>query len=79
MNKQMCSGAKEHPHSEAKLEVYITVVGGRNNIFKLLPIKYVNCHKVALCMSMLASFGSGNFYNLVSKTPPKQTAHELKR
>lgn len=50
---------------------YITVVGWRNNIFKFLAIKYINPHKVALCMSMLSSFWSGNFNNLFKKNSPK--------
>lgn len=35
---------------------YITIVRGRNNIFELLPIENINCHKVTLSMPMLASF-----------------------
>lgn len=34
---------------------YITIVGGWHNIFKLFPIKYVDCHEVTLGMSMLTS------------------------
>lgn len=43
---------------------YITIVGWRNNIFKLFCIENVDCHKVTFCMSVLASFGSGDLNNL---------------
>lgn len=42
----------------------ITIVGRRNNILKLLSIENVNGNKVALCVTVLPSLGSGNLNNL---------------
>ena len=52
-------------------------MGWRNNIFKFLPIKYVNSHEMALGMSMLACFWGGNLYNLFGKHKPKWGARKL--
>ncbi|KAF9674396.1 hypothetical protein SADUNF_Sadunf10G0123000 [Salix dunnii] len=41
-----------------------TIVGRRNNIFKLLAIEDINCNKVTFGMAMLASFRGRNLYNL---------------
>jgi hypothetical protein len=43
---------------------YITVVGRRNDILKLIPIENVNGDKVALCVTMLPGLGSGDLNNL---------------
>lgn len=42
-------------NSENPKDTYITIVGRRNNIFKLLAGENVNSNKVTFCMSMLAS------------------------
>ena len=58
-NKNKNKNSKIEPtekiNKKEKALHYITIVGGRHNIFKLLSIKYINSHKVALGMSMLAS------------------------
>jgi hypothetical protein len=46
---------------------YITIVGGRNNVLKLLSIEDINGNKVALCMAVLASLGGGHLNNLSRK------------
>lgn len=63
-NKNSKIEPTEKINNKEKALHYITIVGGRHNIFKLLSIKYINSHKVALGMSMLASLWSGNFNNL---------------
>ncbi|KAJ0680442.1 hypothetical protein HanPI659440_Chr16g0624201 [Helianthus annuus] len=44
---------------------YITVMGRWDDIFKLFSIEDVDCDKVTLGMTVLASLRGGNFYNLV--------------
>lgn len=46
-------------------------MGRWDNILKLFPSEDVNCNKVTLCVSMLASFGSGNLHNLSNQHNPK--------
>lgn len=57
-------GEKELAKQKDTERTHIAVVGGRNNIFELFAIEYVDSHKVTLGMAVLAGFRGGDFDNL---------------
>jgi hypothetical protein len=79
MGNLQCNGKRDSDHEQVsvilteksrktnytkKKIAYITVVGRRNNIFKLFSIEDINCNKVAFGMAVLASFRGRNLHNL---------------
>lgn len=59
-----------------KKKNYITIVGGRDNIFKLFSIENVDRHKVTLSMPVLSSFRGGDFNNLVICTKMENISYQ---